>query len=122
MCPHQVYFYLTSQGRRVGLLHLKSYAKQDFGWKRPARCGLRSTSSNGLTRATACSNFSSRRWPALKLLAHHWSALLGPVIVDGHIGVDRVDVILPGEGEQTSSRSHQRATVPMEDCILHGGF
>jgi len=122
MCPHQVYFYLTSQGRRVGLLHLKSYAKQDFAWKRPARCGLRSTSTNVLTGATACSNFSSRRWPALKLLAHHWGTLLGPGIADGHIGVDRVDVILPGEREQTSSRSHQRATVPMEDCILHGGF
>lgn len=42
-----------------------------------------------------------------RLLAHHWSALFGPVVVDRHVGVDGVDIVLPGEREQTSGGSYQ---------------
>ena len=53
-------------------------------------------------------------------LAHHRSALLGPVIVDGRIGIDGVDIVLTGERKQTPRGGHQRATRAMEERILDG--
>src|SRR5881296_3871703 len=64
-----------------------------------------------------------RGWRIVKVAVpspHLRGALFAPVIVQGDIGIDRVDVVLPQNRKQHSGGSHQRAIIVVEELILDG--